>query len=69
MLRETPGDSVSWQRFTLRHLETEVEFKPGSGTDVRSDDPDDRLKQFGELKGLSEGKIQGRTGLLRCYIS
>jgi CspA family cold shock protein len=87
ILRETPGDSVSWQRFVLRHLETVVEFKPGSGTDVRSDDPDDRrevgwgaaglahmdvgirLKQFRELKGLSQGKIEGRTGLLRCYIS
>ena len=28
-----------------------------------------RLKQFRELKGLSQGKIEGRTGLLRCYIS
>jgi transcriptional regulator with XRE-family HTH domain len=28
-----------------------------------------RLKQFRELKGLSQGKIEGRTGLLRCYFS
>ena len=28
-----------------------------------------RLKQFRELKGLSQGKIEGRTGLLRCYVS
>ena len=29
----------------------------------------DRLKQFRELKGLSQGKIEEDTGLLRCYIS
>jgi transcriptional regulator with XRE-family HTH domain len=28
-----------------------------------------RLKQFRELKGLSQGTIQGRAGLLRSYIS
>ena len=28
-----------------------------------------RLKQFRELGGLSQGKIEARTGLLRCYIS
>ena len=32
-------------------------------------DVGDRLKQLRELKGLSQGKIEGRTGLLRCYIS
>jgi transcriptional regulator with XRE-family HTH domain len=32
-------------------------------------DVGNRLKQFRELKGLSQGKIEGRTGLLRCYIS
>jgi transcriptional regulator with XRE-family HTH domain len=36
------------------------------GTDM---DVGNRLKQFRELKGLSQGKIEGRTGLLRCYIS
>jgi len=28
-----------------------------------------RVKQFRELGGLSQGKIEERTGLLRCYIS
>lgn len=28
-----------------------------------------RLKQIRELKGLSQGKIEGCTGLFRCYIS
>jgi transcriptional regulator with XRE-family HTH domain len=28
-----------------------------------------RLKRVRELKGLSQGKIEGRTGLFRCYIS
>jgi transcriptional regulator with XRE-family HTH domain len=32
-------------------------------------DVGNRLKQFREWKGLSQGKIEGRTGLLRCYIS
>ena len=32
-------------------------------------DVGNRLKQFRELQGLSQGKIEGRTGLLRCYIS
>ncbi len=32
-------------------------------------DVGDRLKQFRELKGLSQGKIEERTGLFRCYIS
>ena len=32
-------------------------------------DVGDRLKQFRELRGLSQGKIEDRTGLLRCYIS
>jgi transcriptional regulator with XRE-family HTH domain len=32
-------------------------------------DVGDRLKQFRELKGLSQGKIEERTGLLRCYVS
>jgi transcriptional regulator with XRE-family HTH domain len=32
-------------------------------------DVGDRLKQFRELRGLSQGKIEERTGLLRCYIS
>jgi transcriptional regulator with XRE-family HTH domain len=32
-------------------------------------DVGNRLKQFRELKGLSQGKLEGRTGLLRCYIS
>ena len=32
-------------------------------------DVGNRLKQFRELKGLSQGKMEGRTGLLRCYIS
>jgi|SRR5690348_7802412 transcriptional regulator with XRE-family HTH domain len=32
-------------------------------------DVGDRLKQFRELKGLSQGKIEGDTGLLRSYIS
>jgi transcriptional regulator with XRE-family HTH domain len=29
----------------------------------------DRLKKFRELKGLSQGRIEERTGLFRCYIS
>jgi transcriptional regulator with XRE-family HTH domain len=28
-----------------------------------------RLRQFREAKGLSQGDIETRTGLLRCYIS
>ena len=32
-------------------------------------DVGDRLKQFREFKGLSQGEIEGRTGLFRCYIS
>jgi transcriptional regulator with XRE-family HTH domain len=28
-----------------------------------------RLKQFRELKGLSQGQIEKRTGLPRCYLS
>ena len=28
-----------------------------------------RLKLFRESKDLSQGEIEGRTGLLRCYIS
>ena len=32
-------------------------------------DVGDRLKRFRELKGLSQGEIEERTGLLRCYIS
>lgn len=29
----------------------------------------ERLKAFRELKKLSQGDIENRTGLLRCYIS
>jgi|ERR1700722_286125 len=29
----------------------------------------DRLREIRELKNLSPGDIQARTGLLRCYIS
>jgi transcriptional regulator with XRE-family HTH domain len=32
-------------------------------------DVGDRLKQLRELKGLSQGKIEERTGLVRPYIS
>jgi hypothetical protein len=32
-------------------------------------DVGDRLKQSRELKGLSQGKIEERSGLFRCYIS
>jgi transcriptional regulator with XRE-family HTH domain len=32
-------------------------------------DVGDRLKQLRELKGLSQGEIEERTGLLRSYIS
>ncbi len=32
-------------------------------------DVGDRLKQLRELKGLSQGKTEERTGLLRSYIS
>jgi transcriptional regulator with XRE-family HTH domain len=32
-------------------------------------DVGNRLKQFRELQGLSQGQIEGRTGLFRCYIS
>lgn len=32
-------------------------------------DVGNRLKQIRELQGLSQGKLEGRTGLLRCYIS
>jgi transcriptional regulator with XRE-family HTH domain len=29
----------------------------------------DRLKQLRESKGMSQGDIQKKTGLIRCYIS
>ena len=29
----------------------------------------DRLRQFREAKNLSQGDIERRTGLLRCYVS
>jgi len=29
----------------------------------------DRLKQIRESKNMSQGDIESRTGLLRCYIS
>jgi len=29
----------------------------------------DRLRQLRELKNLSQGDIERRTGLLRCYVS
>jgi len=29
----------------------------------------DRLRELREAKKLSQGDIEGRTGLLRCYIS
>lgn len=29
----------------------------------------ERLRSLRELKGLSQGEIENRTGLLRCYIS
>jgi transcriptional regulator with XRE-family HTH domain len=29
----------------------------------------DRLREFREYKNLSQGDLQKRTGLLRCYIS
>jgi transcriptional regulator with XRE-family HTH domain len=29
----------------------------------------DRLRDLRELKGLSQGEMEKRTGLLRCYIS
>jgi len=32
-------------------------------------DVGDRLKQLRELKGLSQGQIEQRTGLFRCYVS
>jgi transcriptional regulator with XRE-family HTH domain len=32
-------------------------------------DVGDRLKQLRESRGLSQGKIEERTGLLRCYVS
>ncbi len=32
-------------------------------------DVGDRLKQLRELKGQSQGEIEERTGLFRCYIS
>ena len=32
-------------------------------------DVGNRLRQFRELRGLSQGELEGRTGLLRCYIS
>ena len=32
-------------------------------------DVGNRLKQLRELKRLSQGKIEERTGLFRCYIS
>ena len=32
-------------------------------------DVGDRLKQLRELKGLSQGEIEERSGLFRCYIS
>jgi transcriptional regulator with XRE-family HTH domain len=32
-------------------------------------DVGDRLKQLRELEGVSQGKLEERTGLHRCYIS
>jgi transcriptional regulator with XRE-family HTH domain len=32
-------------------------------------DVGDRLKLLRELKGLSQGEIEERSGLFRCYIS
>jgi transcriptional regulator with XRE-family HTH domain len=32
-------------------------------------DVGERLKQLRELKGLSQGKVEERTGLFRCYVS
>ena len=32
-------------------------------------DMGNRLRMFRESKELSQGEIEGRTGLLRCYIS
>lgn len=32
-------------------------------------DVGERLRQFRESKGFSQGKIEERTGLLRCYVS
>ena len=32
-------------------------------------DVGDQLKRIRELKGLSQGKIEERTGMYRCYIS
>ena len=32
-------------------------------------DVGDRLKLLRELKGLSQGEIEQRSGLFRCYIS
>jgi transcriptional regulator with XRE-family HTH domain len=32
-------------------------------------DVGERVKQFREMHGLSQGEIEERTGLLRCYIS
>ena len=29
----------------------------------------ERLKQFREFQNLSQGDIEERTGLLRCYVS
>ena len=29
----------------------------------------DRLRQLREAKGLSQGDVEKRTGLLRCYLS
>jgi transcriptional regulator with XRE-family HTH domain len=29
----------------------------------------ERLRSLRELKGLSQGEIENRTGLLRCYVS
>ncbi len=29
----------------------------------------ERIRTIREMKGLSQGKIESRTGLLRCYIS
>jgi len=39
----------------LRHFESELEFKHGSGTDVRSDDPDNRRRLMFIPKNSHDG--------------
>lgn len=63
---------VPTTRTTSAGTSADFEF-PRIGVNAKREenkmDVGDRVKQFRELQGLSQGKVEERTGLLRCYIS